>query len=346
MIVGQARQARLRLLVLVSIVAVTVWGCGRGTTPGPATPGSIAEPHWESLLTPPPELLLVVRPRALRSDAIYGPLLRRVLQLARQQRKIVTADSLLQTIEDADEVLVGVRDLASVDFVVVVRGVPAEIDPANLVDDKGRLLWAATSGGPVRELASAANQGRNDTAGEGSAPLDKEIVEASLFELPARTWVIASGDARARARMSFSHPTQGAAVAAATSVTSQDGAGADPQAVAVVRLSGPALVRRVQALRPPGLLAAVGHELASVTVALSAGSDAVLRATLSYTSERSVLPAEATLRETVSALSGAKPQTFAWLQAVQTRASSCCVVLETPLPRGLMDALSPSDSGG
>jgi hypothetical protein len=341
----------VRLLVVVSIIAVTVWGCGRTTTPRPTTPGLVAEPHWENLFTPPPELLLVVRPRALRSDAIYGPLLRRVLQLARQQRKIVAADSLLQTMEDADEVLVGVRDLANVDFVVVVRGVPAEIDPGNLVDDKGRLLWTATSGGPVRELASAATPGREDAAGEGSVPLDKEIVEASLFELPARTWVIASGDARARARMSFSHPTLRAVAAVtsptrATSATSLEGAGADPQAVALVRLSGPALVRRARALRPPGLLAAVGHELASVTVALSAGSDALLRATLSYTSERSVLPAEATLRETASALSGAKPQTFAWLQAVHTRTSSCCVVLETPLPPGLLDALSVSDSGG
>lgn len=338
----------MRLLVVVSIIAVTVWGCGRATTPGPTTPGLVPEPHWENLFAPPPELLLVVRPRALRGDAIYGPLLRRVLQLARQQRKIVAADSLLQTMEDADEVLVGVRDLANVDFVVVVRGVPAEIDPANLVDDKGRLLWTATSGGSVRELASAATPGREDAAGEGSAALDKEIVEASLFELPARTWVIASGDARARARMSFSHPTPRAvaAVTSATNATSLDGAGADSQAVALVRLSGPALVRRVRALRPPGLLAAVGHELASVTVALSAGSDALLRATLSYTSERSVLPAETTLRETASALSVAKPQTFAWLQAVQTRASSCSIVLETPLPRGLLDALSVSDSGG
>jgi hypothetical protein len=279
-------------------------------------------------------MLLVVRPRALRRDALYGPLLGRAIDLARQQSKIVTAASTLDTIENADEVIVGVPDLQTVDFVVIVRGVPADVDPASLVDERGRQLWTSTSVGPVRELTRA--QPARDGDDRDVDPKDLDTVDASLFELPGRTWVIATGKACALTRRNLSRPT---------APTADDLNGLDPQGVAILRLAGPALVRRVRALRPPGLLASIGHELATVTVALSSGTDALLRATFSYDSEQAVAPAEATLRQTISTLSDAKPQTFAWLRASTTQTLRGCVLLATPLPAPLLDALTAYDGG-
>jgi hypothetical protein len=286
------------------------------------------------VLNPLPEALFVVRPRALRRDAVYGPLFGRAIQLARQHSKVVAAASTLETIEDADEVLVGVPDIRTVDFVVVVRGVPADVDPASLVDERGRPLWMSASPGPVRELARVRPAERSDQT--DMVPQDDDTVDASLFELPGRTWVIATGKACAAARRNLSR---------ATAPSPDDSNDLDPQGVAILRLAGPALVQRVRGLRPPGLLSAIGHELATITVVLSPGSDALLRATFSYNSEQAVLPAETTLRQAISALSDAKPQTFAWLRASTTRTSRCCVLVATPLPAPLLDALVASDAG-
>jgi hypothetical protein len=112
-----------------------------------------------------------------------------------------------------------------------------------------------------------------------------------------------------------------------------------PETVAMLRLSGPALVARTRALRPPGLLAPLGRDLAAVTVVLSGGDDALLRATLSYNAPQAVAPAESTLHETLEALSRAKSPTFAWLRAATTKATGSSLVLTTPLPVGLTDAL-------
>jgi hypothetical protein len=331
---------------LVLVGAVALPGCSHRAVTTPAALASHNEPRWESLLDPPPEVLLVVRPRALRRDAVYGPLLERAIGLARQHSKVVTAAKTLETIENADEVIVGAPDLSAVDFVVVVRGVPAEVDPARLVDEGGQPLWTSAAAGPVRELARAASR-RNGDGDDAGPPVD-----ASLFELPGRTWVITTGKECARARTYLSNPTAPRGDGPnqlgdhlGNLLSNGPDNGLDPQAVAILRLSGPALVHRVRAFRPPGVLAPLGHELANITVVLSSGSDALLRATFSYTSERAVVPAETTLRESLAALSDAKPQTFAWLRASTVQTSRCCVLLATPLPAPLLDVLRAPDAG-
>src|ERR1019366_6462314 len=103
----------------------------------------------------------------------------------------------------AEEVIIGLRlgrfD-TDTDVVVVVRGVRADVDPAALVDADGRPLWAPGPTGRVRELVRA---GTGSGAESSEAPRNE--IPASLFELPGRTWVIASGEARARARSAFAH---------------------------------------------------------------------------------------------------------------------------------------------
>jgi hypothetical protein len=280
------------------------------------------EPRWEGAIEPTPELLVAIRPHALRRDKLYGPLLQRAIRLAREHSRIVAATRALETIEDADEVIVGARDAGpgsrrEPSLVIVLRGVPAGIDPTKLVGDGGGPLWVLASGGPVRELSRTRDEG--DPEDEGA--------DAALFELPGRTWVIASGDARVATRAALGHRT------------APKGLDFSPEAVAMIRISGPALVARLHALRPPGLLAPVGHELAAITVVLSGGDDARLMATLSYRNPQAVVPAESTLRDALEALSRAKPQTFAWLRGASTQTAGSSVVLTTRLPVALMDAL-------
>jgi hypothetical protein len=303
----------------------------------------------------------VVRPQALRRDEAYGPVVRRAIELAREHSRLVAETGALQAVEDAEEVIIGARDAPGseadetretgprgerdehgergerddtheTDFVVVVRGVRADVDPANVVGETGHLLWVPGPNGPaagVRELVRAPpapSEARDDP----QTPAD-DAANASLFELPGRTWVIATGRARARARDAFSRSDPGPRL-------DIDG---DDSALAMLRLSGPALVARVRALRPPALLAPLGRGLSAVTVLLPRtrdAADAEIRATLSYEDERAVAPAEATAREALDALRGRDARDYGWLRPATVRSTRCCVFLTVPL-------VAPPDGG-
>ena len=321
------KRGAVALLSMLGPAALSA--CEPSTRPTAApVPGRYAEARWESALQPVPELLVVVRPQALRIDPVYGALVARAIELAREHTPQVAETGALDAMEDAEEVIVGARDRgpdATSDLIVVVRGVRANVDPAALVDERGRSLWAPGPDGPaanVRELVRAGGGGDAGEAGPGST----DRLDASLFELPGRTWVIATGTARARARDAFARPSP-AGPAAASDLWAPANS-----AVALVRLSGPALVARLRALRPPGLLAPVGYQLSAVTVALPAGEDAVVRATLAYRDGHAVALAETTLREALAALVAAKSDDYGWLRSATVQGSPCCVVVTTRLP--------------
>ena len=68
-----------------------------------------SEPRWEDVFDTTPELLAVIHPTALRKDRVYGPLLRRAIDLVREQSRVVAETRALDAMEDAEEVIVGVR---------------------------------------------------------------------------------------------------------------------------------------------------------------------------------------------------------------------------------------------
>jgi hypothetical protein len=276
-----------------------------------------AGPRWEDALEPAPELVVVVRPQALRSDKLYGPLLRRLIALARERSSIVAATRALDVVETADEVIVGLRGLreAGGDLVAVVRGVRADLDPAMLVDENGQPLWSPGPAGAARELVHVR-------------------ADASLFELSGRTWVIATGGARRRVREAFGcrgkcwKPTQ--------PPWSDTLVANEPDPIAIARLNGPALVSRFHALRPPGLLAPLGRRLETVELVLSAGreaDDAAVEATLSYGDEAAASSAEAAIGEAIHAFLGAKSEYYGWLRAAVIKRSRSTVTVTTPLPQ-------------
>jgi len=337
--------------------------CGLRSAAGPAVVAPAAEPRWQDAFDPVPELVLVIRPHRLQRDPVYGPLLRRALELARERRALATATRALDAIEDAEEVIVGLRGglgpardgsggsdgsdggdgtggsggidapdaSPSDDMLLVLRGVRADLDPATLVDERGQPLWTAGPPGAVRELCLA----REATEAGGRA------TPVSLFELPARTWVVALGAARARARAALAphlrpvgpRPPRGAAPA--TSGLAE----LEPEAVAFARVSGPSLVARVRALRSPGLLSPLGQALETATLALSAGEDALVRATLTYRDGGALDGAEATVRRALAALTGVKPEEYSWLRPATVERKGHGIVIAAPLPEKLVSGL-------
>jgi hypothetical protein len=367
--------ARARALAALAVLSATVLAaCTTPGAPAPA-PARSTELRWQTLFSPAPDLLIVLRPQAVRRDEAYGPMIRRAIELAREHSRLVAETGALQAMEDAEEVIIGAREVRvretdetgeldetheprearesrETDFVVVVRGVSADVDPANVVGETGHPLWVPGPNGPaagVRELVRAPPAPTDE--GGGSEGAGDESSKASLFELPGRTWVIATGLARARARDAFSRSAPGPRV---------DVDADDDGALAMVRLSGPALVARVRALRPPALLAPLGHGLSAVTVLLPRTrdrGDAEIRASFAYEDERAVAPAEATAREALNALnalraprkdseasgesrksegkstSGRDATDYGWLWPAAVRSSRCCVLLTVPLSR-------------
>jgi hypothetical protein len=349
---------------LAVIASLAFADCGSPAPPSTARTAP-AEPRWEDVLDVTPELLAVVFPLALRRDAVYGPLLRHVIDLVREQSHVVAETRALDAMEDAEEVIVGVRPEAGVgppgsgasaavgEMIVVVRGVRAEVDPATLVDADGHPLWAPGPSGGVRELVPRDDPSSPDDAG---AP-----VPASLFELPGRTWVIASGNARARARVVFAHPLGRPSLRLEAD---------NADALLVLRIDGPSLVARVRALQPPAGLAAIGRRLGAVTLVLAgstlselgrgdqdvaapdAGPEAGLahlrrsvRASLAYADADAATLAEATVRDVLGAIARKKPDDLAWLGNASVDRPSPggspgnSVVVTAPLPPRLVGAL-------
>jgi hypothetical protein len=326
--------------------------CGSVAPTPSATVNVDAEPRWEDVFDRTPELLAVVFPTALRKDVVYGPLLRRAIDLVREQSRVVAETRALDAMEDAEEVIVGVRpDVAPAsapagreaggEVVVVVRGVRADVDPVTLVDADGHPLWEPGPGGRVRELVRRSTPSSTDPA---TAP-----VPASLFELPGRTWVIASGDARARARSVFARPLGRPPLPAPSA-----GAGT----LLTLRIDGPSLVARVRALQSSGGLGALGRRLQAVTLELAsdpsapdAGADDVaglrrtLKASLSYAEADAATQAEATARDVIAAIARKRPDDLAWLASATVDRPApggvpgTSVLVTAPLPPRLVGAL-------
>jgi hypothetical protein len=323
-------------VVTIAIVAVAACGiagagCGAASPAPPATSDSL-EPHWQDVFDGAPELFVVLRPERLRRDPMYGQLLNRAIDAARAQSPVVAATRALDAIDDADEIVVG---LQGEDVVAVALGVRADVDPAKLVDSGGRPLWTPGEGaGRVRELVRTpeprSGEGANRTTQFG---MSEGGDRASLFELPGRTWVIASGEARMRARQVFAHPLNRPML---------DRGG---DALAMIRIDGRSLVRRVPQLATGGL-AAAGRHLQSVVVTLQPGEDHSLLATLFFADEDAAGVAAITLREAAAALGRTRgAENLAWLGAAQVEQKGTHVVIRAPFPSELIRAFQRSVSG-
>jgi hypothetical protein len=274
-------------------------------------------PRIEDAFDGEPELLVVVRPTKLSRDPLYGPLLRRVSQLASSHAAVAAAvgTTALAALERADEVILASYDAKAHDALVAVRGVPAEIDPAHVVDTNGAPLWEHTRDLPrgVEELAAS-----------------DHAAYAVLFVLPARAWVIAVGPAVARTRAAFVEDRHG--------VGSPLGA-VDPDPLVVARLRGDALAR----MRPQladGPLAPVTRDLDSATLTLEPGPQGQVGEVVArfvYGDAPFAVRAESPIRDVLAAFTRAYDAQAPWLHAVTVARDDRVVAVRGRIPRAWVD---------
>jgi hypothetical protein len=300
----------------------------------PSTDGPLAlEPEWQDALPAAPKLLVSLRPKELRADRIYGPMLQRALELA-HERHVTSGALVLDAIEDAEEVVAELDDGSSSnesgesapqELLLVLRGTRSDIDPAKLVGADGELLWSAGPNGAVPELVHERDH-------------DGTPNPTSLFELPDRTWVVASGPARDRARDAFARPSHRSAPHFAS------------DSLATVRISGPSLMARVPLLRSAGPLAVVGRDLRSVSLELPApaaptsapsvssnsGSPRQVRALGLYSDAQAAAEGADALREILGVVARLKPTELSWITTSQVDVSGAEVIVAEPVPIDLL----------
>ncbi|AKV02129.1 hypothetical protein AKJ09_08792 [Labilithrix luteola] len=295
-------------------------------------------PQWQDVFDGTPELYAVVRPQAIKTDAIYGTFFRSLLRVA-QAKTEMTGVTALEALEGCDEIVIGIRrDPAGGgrimdDAAIVFRGVPASLDPAKMTDGSGAPLFRLVS-----ERAKAPEYERVGTV-DGRRGL-----AGSLFVLPERTWVVALGSARDRAREAFATPF------------GRPAPKSDPSALATVRLDAGTFVRGQRIEKSPAF-GPLTRKLESLSFSLAPGKGGVI-ATLRYQDEDASAWAEMhakRLLEELARIEGdsaggprRSPQPFAlgWLKDAQVGHEGNALKVRLSVPARLLEELpnaSPLD---
>lgn len=277
--------------------------CGPAAAPPKAHAAEEVRPAWPDVFDGVPDLYVVVRPRALKRDGVYGTFFTSLLRTA-QARTSARGDTMVQAAEGAEEIVVGL-DRGS-DATLVLRGVPASLDPQKITDAEGSSLFRPKS--------------------DRSKVIEYELVdrksaeEGALFILPDRTWVGALGRARDRARQAFATPL------------GRPTPSVDPEALFALRVAGP-LAHLLD--RQPGW-SALTKKLSHATFSLKPGKGGVVVA-LSYTDDDATAWGEAEAKRLVAELSRAESR--AWLRDAKIAYEGNTVFVRVAVPPRLLEDL-------
>jgi hypothetical protein len=317
----------------LALGAALLLGASCTRSPGTTAAAPVAQDDRREAFGQEPPFLFVVRPTTLERDPLYGPLVRRVSQLAASRAALADAvgSTMLAVVERTEEVEVAVYDREANDALVVFRGVPADADPARLMDTTGKPLWSHRGEipGRVEELAPS------DAAADGA-----------LFVLPRRTWVVAVGGAIPRARGDFAAPTHraGDEVRFVPDEPPARG-GIEESALAAARVRGEAIARRA---RPDGPLGPVLRALDVLTVTLEPGpqgsvGEVTLR--LVYAEPAFAEKAAPSVGDVVAAYTRQFGARAPWLHAVTVSRDEASVVVRGRIPRAWADGFIHLDLG-
>jgi hypothetical protein len=232
----------------------------------------------------------------------------------------------LQAAEGSEEVIVGISRKTGQpdDSAMILRGVPANLDPEKMNDPSGRPLFTLHDArARVHELESS----------------DRTHGVTSLFVLPDRTWVVASGAARDRARAAFAAPF-GRPIPEV-----------DEQALAVLRLDAPTFLGRFE--RAPNL-GPIVRKLRAMTIAVRPGKQGLILG-LAYVDDDASAWGEMQTKRLVGDLANARPDappdpndsrrrggrrmTFEWLKDAKVAREGSTVTVKVDVPQRLLDEL-------
>lgn len=310
-----AVRATLTLVVVGALSAMAGEGCREPGGPKPAA--APAPIDADAVVDPSSPIALAIRPTALRRDEVWGTLVQTLSRLAAARGVIGTRE--LEAFESADEVHIAVDDASSssdaLDVgagVAVLRGVRADLVPEKMLDGDGKLLFKS-------------GRARGDvTEHEGYA--DDPV---SLFVLPKRTWVVASGRAVSRARAIF-----------ADARPRRARLDLDPEALLELRMDGTSLVRRVPRLEKGEL--ALGRRLVDARVMLRPGRGGVVLL-LRYADVDAAAWAENTATRVVGAFARRLEGPLAWLGQATVVREGTVVRLRAEAPASFVAALKNID---
>jgi hypothetical protein len=314
-------------LWMAGLLAALATACApsRSTSKNLASAPSVRKLCVDDLLAHPADVKVTLHPPAVVRDRVYGALLRRASSLAAAYAGPRTlGTTALAALERTDEVDAAVNDAG--ETIVILRGVPGDLDVLHVVDEAGRPVWRPIVGDLRHTFAEY-------------APVTE--ADATLFVLPGRVWVVASGDARMHTRE----------VLIDGPATFAEG---DP-GLAVIAIRGSALLRRDPRLRS-GPLSPLGRSLLRASFELTPGAQGVLVARLDYNEDLAASGAEKTARDIVSAFRrmlqegetvGAKthrePPPLSWLAAAGVERAGMEVTVRAPIPRVWLDAIARAD---
>lgn len=317
------RRTIARALLVTGILATGVLavGCAEPPKPPPVARRAVA-PQWQDVFDETPEVYAVVRPQTMKRDAVFGNFAKVLARLADARSGI--GQSMLAVMESSEEVVFGVQrgagDGDGSSTVLVLRGVPASVDPAKVADGPGRPLLRL-----VDERASVAEYAEENASRRSPA---------SVFVLPGRVWVITMGPVSARAREAFAHPF-GRPVPRI-----------DPQALIAIRVDE--RVFRSRSLENNKVVGPLVRKLVSATLALEAGKGG-MSLSLQYEDDDASAWAEAQARALIQRLGevAAAPATSgkprpAWLDLTKdatVERTESRVRVHTNLPPRLLDEL-------
>ncbi len=320
---------KTRALAVVASLALataslSLVGCGGEEKPPPAAPKRAAQPAWQDAFDGVPELFVVMRPELIKRDGVYGNLFRTLVRSALARERIGGANA-LELVEGSDEVIVAAHrddEAGADDAAIVFRGVPASMDPAKLVDGEGRALF--------RSFDERSKVPEWVPASVGPSGAQRSV---ALFVLPDRTWVLATGTARARGRQAFANPS------------GRPLPKVDDRALAVVRL-GPEFVQKPR-YQKSVVVGPLVKKLSSATVLLDPGNGG-LRLVLAYADDDSTAYAEMQVKRLRDALVERDRKRFAWLESAKISRGVNRVTVALPVPPRLLEELplaSPGDLG-
>jgi hypothetical protein len=300
---------RLRL-VLLAALALGTPGCGDGGPP-PATAKKEATAQWQDVFDTMPDIYAVVRPQAIKRDTVYGAFWKTIVRVA-EARHMINGPSTLEAAEGSEEIILGVN--AGLDAAIVLRGVPASLDPNKVTDGQGQPLFRLVN---------------DKTKVPEYQLVDRRSSEpGALFVLPDRTWVGAFGDARQRARTAFGTPF------------GRPAPKIDNEALAVVRF-GQSFVQQPRYVKSPVWSVFTKH-LASVTLALKPNKGGAV-ISLQYEDQESTAYAEMQAKQMVAELAK-DAQRFGWLKDAKVAYEGNTVHVKVAVPPRLLEEL-PSASG-